>query len=192
MAPKKNTQPPRGPEWMERTHERTRDPLPAGSSGDRGAKRWQEAGARFDAELKRGRVPDLPGMPAAGVAGSSGSPSPAPGGGGPADVKRLMTDYARTVLSMKPASLDPFAYTKIIRGRPVQAFVVFLRMRFSSDPHECSFRAGGRKGGQWVKGRWRWKRAEPCAGEPSFSEPCAGDPPLAEPCAGEHLASRDR
>ena len=125
MAPKQNTQPPRAPEWMERTYERTRDPLPAASAGDRGAKRWQEAGSRFDADLKRGRVPDLPGMPAAGVAGSSGGPSPAPGGGRPADLKRLMTEYARTVLSMKPASLDPFAYTKIIRGRPVQAFLFF-------------------------------------------------------------------
>ena len=122
MAPKSQAS-PAGSDWLESTHARTRDPGSAGGGQARGAKRWTEAAEVFDADLKCGRMPNLPGVSSSGSAASgSADPSPVPGSTA-ADLKTLMCNYARSVLSMKPVGFDPFGYTKIIRGRPVQVLL---------------------------------------------------------------------
>ena len=123
MAPKRKVS-PAGSDWLERTHARTCDPGSAGGGQARGAKRWTEAAEVFVEDLKRGRMPDLPGVSSSGSAAASGSgdPSPVPGYT-PDELKNLMSNYARSVLSMKPVGFDPFGYTKIIRGRPVQVLL---------------------------------------------------------------------
>ena len=110
---------------MSETHARTRDPGSVGAAPKlRGEKRWTEAAEVFDTDLKRGRMPNLPGVSSSGSAASGSSgPSPVPGNAG-TELKTMMSTYARSVLSMKPAGFDPFGYTKIIRGRPVQVLTL--------------------------------------------------------------------
>lgn len=121
MAPKREAS-PAPPPWMSATHARTRDPTQGDRQALRGEKRWQEAKTSAEEDVKRGRMPTFSATSASGASGSAEAMPPStPPLGSAAELQRVLTNYARDTLSMKPGGLDPFAYTKIIRGRPVQA-----------------------------------------------------------------------
>jgi hypothetical protein len=115
MAPKRGGQ---APDWLRATAERTRDPA-RGQGGPAGAERWAKAAADATASIERGEAP-FGWQPAA-----AGASAEARTVGHPnleaIEAQEVLTKYARTVLAMKPAGLDPANYTQIIRGRPVQA-----------------------------------------------------------------------
>ena len=147
MPPKRQASPARTSDWLSKTHARTRDPGSVGAAPKlRGEKRWTEAAEVFDSDQKRGRMPNLPGVSSSGSAASRNSgPSPVPANAG-TELMKMMSTYARSVLSMKPAGFDPFGYTKIIRGRPVQVLALCASKLCGRGACRCACFWGGRAG----------------------------------------------
>ena len=123
--------------------------VPAAMEGQAGgsAKRSQEdAIVPFGPEPKSRRMLDESGMSFAIAASGLWGPSPAPGFTAD-ELQNLLCVYAGYVLSMMPLVPDSTAYTKTIRGRPVQVLPVSvwstMHRRASCS---CGF-SGGRAGG---------------------------------------------
>ena len=160
---------------------------PSSYGGPGGRQRKEVAGGchrTFRSGAKSRRMLDESGMSFAIAASGLWGPSPAPGFTAD-ELQNLLCAYAGYVLSMMPLVPDSTAYTKTIRGRPVQVLPVSVW----STMHRrascfCGF-SGGRAGGMpdrtcmvhyhrpspvpVTPGGSHGKHAEPCAG--SFRHP---------------------
>ena len=121
--------------------------VPAAVEGQAGcsAKRSQEdAIVPFAAAAKSGRMLDPSEMSSAVGSSEPVGRDLAPGFR-PSELQNFLCAYAQSVMRMKPVDPDPTAYTKIIRGRPVQVIPLFVL----STMHPrveclCGFSEGGR------------------------------------------------
>jgi hypothetical protein len=115
MAPKKA---PPVPDWMMEAYSRTADPQ-RGQGAALGPERWRETARLAGEAVAAGRAPCA--AAPRGAAFDAGAAACALDPDREAVLaQRQLTRYARTVLSARPAGLDPVASTVVVRGRPTQ------------------------------------------------------------------------